>query len=67
MVFRGLGFEELNALLAQGHGHLHPFLPKGQFFGWGEKVLNDLGLDGLIGVFDFSSGITPAGAGMSLR
>jgi hypothetical protein len=62
-----LGLEELDALPAQSKSHFHSFFTKRQFRRGGEEVGNHLNLSkGFIGVFDFSSGVTSACAGISL-
>jgi hypothetical protein len=57
VVFRGLGLEELDALLAQSQSYLHTFFTKCQVSRRREEVRDNLNLaKGFIGVFDFSSG-----------
>jgi hypothetical protein len=53
VVLGGLGFEELDALLAQGKGDFHALLAKRQFGGGRQAVGDDLNLaQGFIRVLD---------------
>src|SRR3989339_961155 len=67
MVFCCFRLEELDALLTESNGNLYPFLPESKLFGWRKKVLNDLGLNGFIGVFDFRAHKLPCPFASSRR